>query len=214
MDETDVDSCFYHTFFDLSESQHRMVRVSRGSSKESFAIKLFELCDLKTQLRYFLQEKLNISKRKLTCLVDSLRDFLKIFDHASNCVQIPLLKPRVEIGSTKSKDNLLAHYLNDIIGHRNRQIPLSFRFGNNITCVFSTKKLELNANKFFLTAIVNLNHREIHHLYKNRWLYVANKNRILVRCKQVCNNWEHLQCVANSPDFGYENSTIILIGDV
>ena len=150
------------------------MRVSRGSNKKSFAIKLFQFCDLKTQQRYILQEEVNISKRELTCLVDNLRDFLKTFDQASKSIQIPLPKPKVEIGSTKSKDNLFAHHYNDIVEHPNRQIRLSFRFGNNNFCVFSLKKFELHGNQFILTEIVNFNHREIHRLYKNRY-YVANK---------------------------------------
>ena len=120
---------------------------------------------------------MNISKRELTCWVDSLRDFLKIFDQASKCIQIPLPKPKVEVGSTKSEDNLFAHCYNDIIEHPNRQIRLSFRFGNINSCVFSIKKFELHGNQFILTEIVNLNHRKIHHLYKNRY-YVANKCEI------------------------------------
>ena len=178
LDETDVDSYFHHNIFDLSQSQHRIVRVSRGSNKKSFAIKLFQFCDLKTQQRYILQEEVNISKRKLTCLVDNLRDFLKTFDQASKCIQILLPKPKVEIGSTKSKDNLFVHHYNDIIEHPNRQIRLSFRFGNNNSCVFSLKKYELHGNQFILTEIVNLNHRKIHHLHKNRY-YVANKCKII-----------------------------------
>ena len=174
MDETDVDSYFYNNIFDISQSHHRTVRVSRGSNKKSFAIKLFQFCDLKTQQRYILQEEVNISKRELTCLVDNLRDFLKTFDQASKCIQIPLPKPKVEIGSTKLKNNLFVHHYNDIIEHSNRQIRLSFRFGNNNSCVFSLKKFELQGNQFILTEIVNLNHREIHHLDKNRY-YVANK---------------------------------------
>ena len=174
LDETDVDSFFYHN---ISQSQHRIVRVSRGSNKISFAIKLFQFCDLKTQQRYILQEEVNISKRELTFLVDSLCDFLKTFDQASKCIQILLPKPKVEIGSTKSKDNLFAHHYNDIIEHPNRQIRLSFRFGNYISCVFSLKKFELHGNQFILTEIVNLNHREIHRFYKNLY-YVANKCEI------------------------------------
>ena len=150
-DETDVDSYFYHKFFDISQSKHRIVRVRRGSNKKSFAIKLFQFCDLKTQQRFFLQEEVNISKRELTCLVDNLRDFLKTFDQASKCIQIPLSKPKVEIGSTKSKDNFFAHYYNDIIEHPNRQIRLSFRFGNINSWVFFLKKLQLHGNQFFLT---------------------------------------------------------------
>ena len=178
LEETDVDSNFYYNILDISQSQHRIVRVSRGSKKKSFAMKLFQFCDLKTQQRYILQEEVNISKRELTCLVDNLRDFLKTCDQASKCIQIPLPKPKVEIGSTKSKDNLFAQYYNDIIEHPNRQIRLSFRFGNNNFCVFSIKMFELHGNEFILTEIVNLDHREIHHLYKNRY-YVANKCEII-----------------------------------
>ena len=173
MDETDVDSYFYHNMFDISQSQHRIVRVGRGSNKKSFAIKLFHFCDLKTQQRYILQEQVNFSKRELTCLVDNLRDFFETFDLASKCIEIPLSKTKVEIGSTKSKDNLFTHYYNDIIEYPNRRICLSFRFGNNNSCVFSLKTFEIHGNQFFLTEIVKLNHRETHHLYKNRY-YVAN----------------------------------------
>ena len=154
------------------------MRVSRGSNKKSFAIKLFQFCDLKTQQRYILQKEVNISKRELSCLVDNLHDFVKTFDQASKCILVPLPKPKVETGSTKPKDNLFVHHYNDIFEHPNGQIRLSFRFGNNNSCVFSLKKFEKHGNQFILTEIVNLNHREIHHLYKNRFC-VANKCEII-----------------------------------
>ena len=158
----------------------RKCELGEAPTKKSLEIKLFQFCDLKTQQRYILQEEVNIPKRKLTCLVDNLRNFLKTFDQASKCIQIPLPKPKVEIGSTKLKDNLFAHHYNDIIEHPNRQIRLSFRFGNNNSCVFPLKKIELHGNQFILTEIVNLNHREFHLLYKNRY-YVANKCEIMER---------------------------------
>ena len=178
LDETDVDSYFYHNIFDISQSQRRKVRVSRGSNKKSFAIKLFQFCSIKTLQPFILQEEVNISKRKLACLVDNLRDFLKTFDQTSKCIQIPLPKPKVEIGSTKSKDNLFALYYNDIIEHPNRQIRLPFRFRNNSSCVISIKKFELRGNQFSHTEIFNLNHREIHHLCTNRY-YVSNKCEVI-----------------------------------
>ena len=156
LDENDINSYFYQNIFDISQSQHRIVRISRGSDKKSFAIKLFQFCDLKTQQRYFLQKEVNISKRKLTCLVDNLRDFLKTFDQASKCIQIPLPKPKVETGSTKSIGNLFAHYYKDIIEHPNRQIRLSFRSGNNKSCVFSLKKFELHGNHLLLQKLSTL----------------------------------------------------------
>ena len=168
LDETDVDCYFYHNFFDISQAQHRRVRVSRGSNKKSFAIKLFQFCDSKTEQRYTFQEEVNIFKRELTCLVDNLHNFLKTFDQASKCIQIPLPKPKVEIGCTKSKDDLFAHYYNDIMEHPNSQIRLSFRFGNNNSCVLSLKMFELHSFQSSFTEMVDLNQREIHHLYKNR----------------------------------------------
>ena len=107
-------------------------------------------------------------------------DFLKTFDQASKCIQIPPPKAKVAIGPTKSKDNLFAHYYNVIIEHTNRQIRLTFRFGNNNSCIFSIKKFELHGNQFVLKKIINLNHREIHHLYKNRY-YFANKYETIDR---------------------------------
>ena len=89
----------------------------------------------------------------------------------------------------KSTDNLFAHCYNNINEHPNRLFRLSFPFENNKFCVFSIKKFELHGNQLFLTEIVNLNHRENHQLYKNRY-YVA---------KQVWNNWEQIQCVVHSP---------------
>ena len=117
---------------------------------------------------------MNISKRGLTCLVDNLREFLKTFDQASKCIQILQPKPKVEIGSTKSKDNLFAHHYKDIFEHTNRQICLSIGLRNNTSCEFSLKKFELHGNQKFPTEIVNLNHREFHHLTEIRY-YVANK---------------------------------------
>ena len=100
MDETDVDRYFYHNIFDIAQSQHRIVRVSRGSNKDSFAIKLFQFCHLKIQQRYILQEDVNISKTELNSLVDSLRDFRKTSGHTNKWIQIPLPNPKVEIGYT------------------------------------------------------------------------------------------------------------------
>ena len=132
------------------------MRVSRGSNKKSTAIKLFQVCDIKRQQRYILQQEVNVSKRELTCLVDSLRDSFKSFDQASKCKQIPLPKPKVEIGSTMSKDNFFAHYYNDIIEHPNRKFRLSLRFGMNNSWVFPTKCLNFTAINLFLQKLSTL----------------------------------------------------------
>ena len=133
-DETDVDSYFYHNVFDISLSQHRIVRVSQGFYKKSFPFNLFQFCDMKTPQRYILHDEVIISKRELSFLVKCLRNTLP--------------KPKIEIGSPKSKDNPFAHYYNDMIEHPDRRIRLSFRFGNNNSCIFSIKTFELHGNQF------------------------------------------------------------------
>ena len=77
MDETVVDSYFYHNIFDISQSQHRIVRVNTSSNMKSFTFKLIKFRDLMTQQCSILHEKVNTSEKELSCLVDSLRDFLK-----------------------------------------------------------------------------------------------------------------------------------------
>ena len=95
LDETDVDCYFFHNILYISQSHNRIVRVSKGSNKKSFAFKLFRFCDSKLQQRFIL--------KNIESLLDSLGEFLKAFDQANKVLQIPLPKPKFEIGYTKSK---------------------------------------------------------------------------------------------------------------
>ena len=103
--ETDVDSSFYHNIFDISQSHHRIVRFSNGSSKKSFAHKAFHFCHSKLQQRFFLKEEVSISKKEIESLLYSLGEFLKAFDQANKVLQILLPKYKFEIGFTKAKRN-------------------------------------------------------------------------------------------------------------
>ena len=141
-------------------------------------MKLFQFGEIKTQHCLILQKGVKLPEKEIRSFFDSLRDFLKTFENASKYLQIPLAKPKDAIGSTKAKDNLFVQNYNDIIEHPNRQFCLSFWFQNNKSSVFNIQKFEIHGNQFFLTKIVNTNHREIHHLSKNRY-YVAN------RCEKI-----------------------------
>ena len=177
LDEADVDSSFYHKILDISESQYspnRIVQVSKGSNKKSFAFKMFQFCDSKLQQRFILKEEVSISKKEIEALLDSLGEFLKAFDLANKVSQIPLPKLKFENGFTKAKDELFTHCYKDIVEHLNRQNRLSFPFEKKKTCVFSIKKFDHYGDKFILTEVVNLGYREIKHLYKNRF-FVAYK---------------------------------------
>ena len=64
LDETDVDSYSYYSILDISQSHHRIVRVSKGSNKKSFAFKVFHFCHSKSQQRCILKEEVSISKKR------------------------------------------------------------------------------------------------------------------------------------------------------
>ena len=65
LDKTDVDSYFYHNILRILQSHHRIVRVSKGSNKKSFAFKVFHFCDSKLQQRFVLNEQVSIFKKKM-----------------------------------------------------------------------------------------------------------------------------------------------------
>ena len=174
LDETDVDNFFYHNILDISQSQYRIVRFSKGSNKKSFAFKVFHFCDSKLQHRYMLKEEVSISRKEIEPLLDSLGEFLKAFDQADKVSKFPLPKLKFELGYTKAKEELFSHCYKDIAEHLNRQTRLSFRFEKNKTYIFSIKKFDHYSEQFILTEVVNLGYREIKHLYKNRF-FVPNK---------------------------------------
>ena len=174
LDETDVDSYIYHNIFDILQSHHRIFRVSKGSNKKSFTFKVFQFCDWKLQQRYILKEEVSISKEEIESLLDSLGEFLKAFDQGNKVSQVPVPKPRFEIGFTKAKDELFSHCYKDIVEHLNNQIRLLVQFEKNKTCVFSIKKFEHYGDQFILTEVLNLGYHETKQLYKNRF-FVAYK---------------------------------------
>ena len=107
-----------------------------------------------------------------------------------------------EVGSPKSKYNFFAHHCKYINEHSNRQIRLSFRFGNKNSSIFSFKKFQLHGNS-----------------YRN-WRPQPPQNLSLLqepmlRIEQVWNNWEQLRCVALSIlMWRYDLSKIKLFGNV
>ena len=153
LDGTDVDSYFYQNILDISQSQHRIVRVSKGSNKKSFAFKVFHFCDSKLQQRFILKEEVSISKTEIESLLDSLGEFLKAFDQTNKVSQIPLPKPKFETGFTKAKDELFSHCYKDIVDHLNRQIRLSFRFEKTRLASIPSKSLNITVVNSFLQKL-------------------------------------------------------------
>ena len=190
LDETDVDSYFYHSILDISQSHHRNVRVSKGSNKKSFAFKVFHFCDSKLQQRFILEEEVSIFKKANKSLLDSLGEFLKAFDQANKVSQIPLPKPKFEIGFTKAKDEVFTHCYKDIAEHLNRQIRLSFRFEN-----WKEQDLRFLHQKVWTLRWSIHSYRSCQPgLPRNQTSLQAS----IFCCLQVWHFWEQLQCAAHS----------------
>ena len=98
LDETDVDSYFYHNILDIALIDNRIVRVSKSSNKNNFAFKLFQFCNLKNQQRFILEEEVSVSLKELAAILNTLRQFLKQYDKTVKFPALyPLPKPKQEI---------------------------------------------------------------------------------------------------------------------
>ena len=188
---------------DISQSHNRIDRVSKGSNKKSFAFKVFHFSDLKLQQRFIVKEEVSISKNEIETLLDNLGEFLKAFDQANKVSQIPLPKPKFEIGFTKAKDEPFSHCYKDIVEPLNRQLRLSFRFEKKTKLAsFPSKSLNNTVINSFLqklsawvTAKSNIS---------SRIDFLLLTSVTLLRAFTMC----------GVTDCGYDNGTIILIGDV
>ena len=118
---------------------------------------------------------MSVSLKELAAILNTLRQFLKQYDKTVKFPALyPLSKPKQEIGFTLFKDELFAHYFQDINEHCNRQIRLSVRFERNNECCFSIKKFQINGEQNVLKEIINLRHGEVHSLYRNRYCIASN----------------------------------------
>ena len=137
-------------------------------------------------------------------MVGSLREFLKTFYKASNCLKIPLPKPKVEIGSSKSNTIFL---LNTKTISVNIQIDkLVHRSDSETTNLASlpSKSLNYTAINFFLQKMSNLTIAKF---------TSATRTHITLQTS-VRYLRAITMCSAFIPDCGYDKSTNNLIGDV
>ena len=85
-----------------------------------------------------------------------------------------------QLGFTLLKDELFAHYFQDIKEHCNRQIHLSFQIERNRECCFSIKNFQIVGEQNFSTKTINEWHCEVYSFYKNRY-YIYSKCGIFDR---------------------------------
>ena len=147
---------------------------------------------------------MNISNRELTCLVDSLRDFLKTFDKASKCIQIPLPKPNVEIGSKSQKTISLLITITISLNIPIDKFVYHSDLETTILAYFPSKSLNYTAINFFLQNLSTLT------IVK----FTISARTDITLQTSVKQSRAITMCSAFTPDCGYDNSSIILVGDV
>ena len=201
LDENDVDSFFHLNILDIALIDNRIVRVTKGSNKKIFAFKLFQFCNLRNQQGLIFEEEVSVSLRKLVAILNTLRQLLKQCDKTVKFPTLyPLPKPKQEVVFALFKDELFAHYCQDIKEHCNRQIRLSFGFDRNKECCFSIKKFQIVGEKNVLTEIIA------------KCMDFTKIDTILPQKVEFLR--AITMCSAFTPDCGFDNSTIILIEDV
>ena len=132
------------------------MRVSRGSNIKSFAIKLFQFCDLKTQQRYILQEEVNTSKENSLVWSTVCAIFLKLLITLESVYRYPYrsLKLRLDLQSQKTISLLIT-----ITISLNIQIDKCVCRSDMETTIFAyfpSKSLNYNAINLYLQKLSTL----------------------------------------------------------
>ena len=202
LDETGIDS-FLTTIFLTSPSPieiYVLAKVPTGSILHSSCS---TFCNLKPQQRYILQDEVIISKIKPSSLSDTLRDLLESIDKASMCLQIPLTKFKIEIESTKSKNNFFITLTISLNIQRNKFVHRSS---------FETIFLASFLSETFNYTSINIFQQKLSTLTIGKFTFSTRTN--ITSQTNVKELRAIAMCSAFTPDWGYEISTINLIGGV
>ena len=160
--ELDVDRYFNQNFFDISQSQHWLAQISKGSNKNSCTVKFLHFWDLNTQRRYILQEKVNIFRREFRWLINRLLKCFKGLDKATKRSKIPQPKTKTYITPTKSIDNLFCQCYEDAFEHSNRQICLG-------SVLKTTNFASTTRQSIYTIREFQFQPSQSYHIYKNHF---------------------------------------------
>ena len=154
--------------------------------------------------RSYLRNKSEFFKKNESTF-NSLGKFLKASDQANKAIQIPLPKSKNEMGFTKAKGELFNHCYKVIVEHLNRQLRLSFRFEKKTRIAsFSSKRLNITVINSILQKF-------------STWVTAKSNIPTIIEIRlhtSVTFLRAITSCSRFTPDCGYDNSTIILIGDL
>ena len=147
---------------------------------------MLQFFDMKTQKRHILLDEVNVSKRKLASLIDSLENFLIKFNKASKFTQIQL--PNLKLKSQKQNQKTISLLIN-IETSMTIQIDHFFYLSNSETTAFAS----------FLSR--SFNNTVISSYLQKMWAITVAKFTTSGRTgwKQVWRTWKQWRCVVQSP---------------
>ena len=152
---------------------------------------------------FFLQEEVNISKRELTCLVDSLRNVLNVLITLASVYRFPYRSPKKRLGRQSHKTiSLLITKTISLIIQIHKFIYRS-DLETTFLAYFPSKSLNYTALNLFLQKLSTLTMAKF--TISTR-ADITLQTSVKLRAITLCS--------AFTPDCGYDNSTIILIADV
>ena len=110
LDETDVDSYFFHNILDISQSHNRIVRVSKGSNKKSFAFKVFQFAIRSCSSDLISRKKSAFPKTKLSLYSTVWVNFSKLLIKATKYHRFhyPNLNLRLDLQKQKTNCSVIA----------------------------------------------------------------------------------------------------------
>ena len=107
LDETDVDSYFYHNILDISQSHNQKVRVSKGSIKKIMYSKCFIFAIQSYSSDFFSRKKSAFPKRKLSLFSTVWLNFSKLLIKPTKYRRFHYLNSDLRLDLQKQKTNCL-----------------------------------------------------------------------------------------------------------
>ena len=157
IDETDVDSYFFHNFLDVYVVRNRVLRLSKGLFREAYSIKVFTFdptyCVSKLQTYGWITPH----KERIFVYSENLKLIKKLYDILSKSIFIPYSIPIFV--KTPQQISLFLHFFKDF---QNSNSCLS-RFGIRFPEICFEK-----FNNFELSSHIYINIKKLDYLLKNQ----------------------------------------------
>ena len=94
IDEIDVDSYFFHNFFDVFIVQNRVIRLSKGLFRENYSIKELTFDAHIAYQSFKLTAELHLTRKENLFVLEKLKLFKKSYDNKSKTLFYTLPLPK------------------------------------------------------------------------------------------------------------------------